>query len=428
MASSNFLNPNRWEGRLFLGLVSVGVIGTLVVTGTDSGKLWFLKTKSTLSKVFQKKAASTDDGENYAAEEGSAAGRQGAGNDDDLKGWGGDAGKAGALAEAQGLMKSSGDRENGSRKMNSSELNSGGITSAALLNYGKDAAGRCVAVEMPGRGIASEGWSDVEWVKVQAAFAETQRKILDWFKGEGIKAEGKLDEAIVNVISRQIRGLKIERPSKDEPDLGFRGIVTYALDSGGDSVIRVGGGFSDIIAKNPKRAQFEMARVILHSVNPCELKRLGSAQPWNQILSCLKIPVQESCGAGQYSEAGWAISSVFAQKIADPGCAIRALAAPKAKECIAKFQWTSDAQMASGIQPEIFGTVDSVSSSSSASVDSESAGNTDEGTTEGPSPYFEAAEGPPPSYPMSETGETGGSGGGRAPAYDSNYGTDGDNP
>lgn len=426
MASSNFLNPNRWEGRVFLGVISVGVIGAIIVTGTDSGKLWFQKTQYTISKIFKPKPKlEEEDADSFAAQEAGAdrATASGAG-DDDLKGWGGTT-----------ALKSSGDAENAgtSGKMNSSELNSGGITSAALLLTGKDAAGRCVAAEAPGRGIASDGWSDVEWMKVQAAFAETQRKILDWFKGQSIKTSGKLDDAIVTIISRQIRGLKIERPSKDEPDLGWRGIVTYGADASGDSVVRVGGGFAALLAKNPKRAQFEMARVLFHSVNPCELKRLGSAQPWNQLLGCLKVPAQESCGAGQYSEAGWAISSVFAQKIADPGCSIRALAAPKAKECIAKFQWTSDAAIASGIQPDHFSTVDSVASSSSSAINGSEVAEMDS-DPEGPQSQHDPmegvhaeAEGTPPSYPQqypeSETGE-----GGRSPAYDSGYGTDGDNP
>lgn len=207
-----------------------------------------------------------------------------------------------------------------------SPMGEGGIanrslaSSAANLRTGVDAQGNCTAVEYPGRGPASRGWSDSEWKKIGEFFQGTKTQLEGWIG----KESAAFTERARTIMKQQLTALKIERPASDEPDLAWRGIVIWNYDSSGNPVIRVGAGFRDLMTNHPQRARFEMARAMVHGWSPCEMVRLNTPQPWVKTLTCLGVDPNVKCGPGSYSDAAWAVSTTVAAAVANPGCQIPA--------------------------------------------------------------------------------------------------------
>ncbi len=203
-------------------------------------------------------------------------------------------------------------------------------SAGSILTTGVDAAGQCVSIEFRGRGPAARGWSDSEWKSVVAVFEKSRGELRTWLKNQ----KNGVTERAREVMESQIASLKVERPANDEPDLAWRGVAVWNFDVKGAPVVRVGEGFVQMIKNQPKRAAFEMTRAIAQTWAPCELVRLNTPHPWAGALKCLGVTEQESCGVGSFSDAGWAISTVVAKQVSNPGCTVPALASDSVKQCL----------------------------------------------------------------------------------------------
>ena len=201
---------------------------------------------------------------------------------------------------------------------------------ATILTTGVDASGQCVSIEFRGRGPQGRGWTDSEWKSVVTLFEKSRGELRTWLK----KQKNGVTERAREVMESQIASLKVERPANDEPDLAWRGTAVWNFDAKGTSVVRVGEGFAQMIKNQPKRAAFEMTRAIAQTWAPCELVRLNTPHPWIGALKCLGVTEQESCGVGSFSDAGWAVSTVVAKQVANPGCTIPALAGADVTQCL----------------------------------------------------------------------------------------------
>jgi len=197
------------------------------------------------------------------------------------------------------------------------------------LRYGIDAQGACTGIEFPGQGSASSGWSDAEWTQVARLFETVRSELADW-----IKKDSHLSDRTREVMKAQLGLARLERPLKDEPDLGWRGIAVWSLDDASAPTIRVGAGFRALMTSQPARARFELTRTVAQSWAPCELLRLNAPLPFTEELTCLGVQAQESCTNGTYSEAGWALSTYIARQVAEPGCDLPALQGAEIHVCL----------------------------------------------------------------------------------------------
>jgi hypothetical protein len=100
-------------------------------------------------------------------------------------------------------------------------------------------------------------------------------------------------------------------------------------------MIRVGGGFLQLVKKDPKRAKFELARLISQTWSPCELKKMKLGNIWKSTLDCLNLKELDfGCSEGSYSESGWAVSTAVALTVANPGCSIPAFNGADIAKCL----------------------------------------------------------------------------------------------
>jgi hypothetical protein len=139
-------------------------------------------------------------------------------------------------------------------------------------------------------------------------------------------------------LREQVQALELRVPtSNDDPDLKWRGIGVWTREGDGSPVLRVGPGFATLVERDPTRARFELIRLAALGWAPCELARVG-ARPWGAYLQCMGIEESDrGCGVGNYSEAGWAVSSAVATMVAkgtkNPGCTLPAFAEPARAGC-----------------------------------------------------------------------------------------------
>jgi hypothetical protein len=164
-------------------------------------------------------------------------------------------------------------------------------------------------------------------------FHGAKRQLLGYVE----KHRADLPENVRQAMERQVHDLKIQRPpAADEPDLAWRGIGIYTLNSESEPIIKLGGGFVRLAIKHPARARFEMARLVAQAWAPCELERLAASEaPWNGLLKCLSVNDAQGCAQGTFSEAGWAVATSVAYEVSAPGCQIPAFRAPEQAKCAA---------------------------------------------------------------------------------------------
>ena len=190
----------------------------------------------------------------------------------------------------------------------------------------------CGSIEYRGDGMKDTHISDVEWAKVMSQFHDVKASVLSWFDHH----HKGFAEKSIQLIEEQLHSVKLDKPPiADEPDLSWRGIGVFAYSASGAPEIRIGNGFVKLALKQPARSKFELARLLLQSVAPCEMIKLGAEPSWDPLLKCLGINEAQACSAGTYSEAGWAISSGLASVISSPGCSIPAFKG-EAVSCLRK--------------------------------------------------------------------------------------------
>ncbi len=194
--------------------------------------------------------------------------------------------------------------------------------------------GVCQSAERVGPGPERVNDSPEEWTRVLDIFHGAKDSLVRWLKTEAknIPAE------TVAMMEQQVKTLRIRRPpSIDEPDFSWRGSAVLSMDDTGLPIVHVGGGYFSLLSQNAARAKFELARVVSQVWSPCELARVGAADPWGGLTSCLGVSTsseERACADGTYSEAGWAISTTVAARVADPGCKIPALSDPVHAACL----------------------------------------------------------------------------------------------
>jgi hypothetical protein len=201
----------------------------------------------------------------------------------------------------------------------------------------------CSSFELRGDGMSETHFSNEEWTKVMDLFHESKTDLQAWL----VTHKSEFPGGLSNWMSQQVENAKIQRPPvSDEPDLSWRGIGVLAHNgSGTDStpLIRIGGGFVKMVVTQPKRARFELSRLIAQSWNPCDLPT-GAMATWEPLLKCMGVKPADwdstkSCAAGSESEAGWAVASAVAATASPPGCTLPAFKAASTFSCVTKTAW-----------------------------------------------------------------------------------------
>ena len=191
--------------------------------------------------------------------------------------------------------------------------------------------GFCAPVEEPGRPASDIKLAQKSWMPLVEDFRLSKRKVVEWVKKhpEQFPVE-KLAE-----ISERVLDLQIQRPpTEDELDLAWRGMVVLSRLPDGKQLLRVGGGFLSLYARDPARARFELARAVALTLSPCELGKVDLANAWDKPLSCSKGFSKESCEVGSYSNASWLVASAVAVEAQPPGCRIRAVEKSGILDCL----------------------------------------------------------------------------------------------
>lgn len=194
--------------------------------------------------------------------------------------------------------------------------------------------GVCHSLEYRGEGLSGTKFSDAEWAKTQAQFTAGREALLAWLQ----KRRKEIPDKAVFVMENQLKSVQLEKPPvREEPDLSWRGIGVFTYDSKGAPRVRLGGGFVKLVAKEPKRAQFELTRLLAQVWAPCELQRLDPSEVWSPLLDCMKVSRESACAPGSAAEEGWAVSSALAAILHSPGCNLPGLSHPDVVACLEKL-------------------------------------------------------------------------------------------
>lgn len=192
----------------------------------------------------------------------------------------------------------------------------------------------CVGLEYRGDGFQRSQLTQKDWMKIVELFRESKQQLIAWAQ----KHRKEFPDRNVEGLEATLRDLKIIRPpSIEEPDLSWRGIGVWTRDDSGSAALRLGGGFIKLLKKAPKRAAFEMTRLVAQTWSPCELQRSSVNTPWQPLLRCLDLSEDEGCAAGSYSESGWAVSSTIAASVTPPGCRLPMYSNPKYVGCLKRI-------------------------------------------------------------------------------------------
>ena len=208
--------------------------------------------------------------------------------------------------------------------------------------------GQCGTTEIRGDGPVLTKVTPEEWAMVMAEFHGVKKNLLTWLEHN----KGKFPPKTYELMEKQIQDVKLQRPPvAEEPDLAWRGVAVLGKDLEGDPMIRMGNGFLKLLVREPDRGKFELARLAAQTRAPCEFQKgefqkAQAGTPWGPLVKCLGIDEPNACGAGTYSEAGWAVSTVLAYKVANPGCTVPALVDPSVAACVNEIPFTSTAAAA----------------------------------------------------------------------------------
>ncbi|HLE01769.1 MAG TPA: hypothetical protein VJB59_16020 [Bdellovibrionota bacterium] len=193
----------------------------------------------------------------------------------------------------------------------------------------EEAFNLCGPVEFPG----NAPWvsiSEAEWKEVQKAFSGVKRDLTAWLS----KSKSRLGQPVYDSMKKRLQSTEIRIASRSEqPDIAWRGIGVWGPSVEKIPTIDVGAGFVRLLRDELRRARFELARLVAQSWSPCALEKQIQAHPWGPFLGCMQIDEGQKCGAGSYSEGGWAVSSAIAAKVAAPGCLLPAFATAESRHC-----------------------------------------------------------------------------------------------
>ncbi len=200
----------------------------------------------------------------------------------------------------------------------------------AALDAVPFAGRKCSNLEFRGDGPDGTKVTKEEWARVMTVFHGAKGELLGWLR----RYKKELPDKTAYIMEAQVRNLKIQRPpALEEPDLTWRGIGVWGKDQRGEPILRLGSGFVKLVMRNPQRGKFEMTRLVAQSWAPCELQRMDAGAPWELLLTCMGVSEAQSCGTGTYSESGWAVSSVLASLVSNPGCTLPAFTQGSVAAC-----------------------------------------------------------------------------------------------
>ncbi len=198
--------------------------------------------------------------------------------------------------------------------------------------------GSCGGDEIRGDGPALTKVTPEEWAIVMEEFHGVKKNLLSWLE----RNKAKFSPKTYALMEKQLQDVKLQRPpAPDEPDLAYRGVAVLGKDLEGAPMIRMGNGFLKLLVREPARGKFELARLAAQTWAPCDVQKADGGQPWAPLLKCLGVDEANACAAGSYSEAGWAVSTVLAYKVANPGCAIPALTEANAAACVKEIPFNT---------------------------------------------------------------------------------------
>lgn len=196
----------------------------------------------------------------------------------------------------------------------------------------------CAVLEFAGEGPSlTKAPKEKDWAPVRAAFHKAKSDLETWVD----QSSAKLPTATRDALKERIRTVRIQRPpTPEEPDLAWRGIGVLSRDEKGGSLLRIGSGFLRLVQEQPVRARFELTRLVAQSaLAPCELNRVGmdGESLWRPLAQCLNVKGgmnASACEGQAFSEAGWAISTALAHRLAPSGCEVPAMAVETGPGCL----------------------------------------------------------------------------------------------
>jgi hypothetical protein len=270
---------------------------------------------------------------------------------------GDDLGQTPSMREAKGQL--TGQKKRNLESQDPADSDEPGETVLGALGSDKNAV--CMPIEYPGQGLTATRITKAQWSTVLDTFHGAKDDLLKWI-GHHHK---EFSASSLEMMENQVKNLKIQRPPVfEEPDLAWRGVGVWTRTDSGEALVRLGAGFIELMNREPKRARFELTRLVAQSWAPCELKRVakdpttfGSNQslnfegPWKALSGCLSVKDDFACTSGSYSESAWAISTAIAFDLRPPGCSIPALSGGKASSCIDTSLKTADASETPGAKP-----------------------------------------------------------------------------
>jgi hypothetical protein len=200
----------------------------------------------------------------------------------------------------------------------------------SLVAFGQDGHGKtCGSFEYFGAGLKHPAPTAADWDALKKSYWGIKADLEKFL----VKHQLEIPQETWKQMRSSLKDLTIHKPSIElEADLAWRGIPVLTRDGEGKPMVRLGAGFMKLFREKPQRAKFELARVMAQVWSPCELSSHHADPVWTGLLKCMKLEGAEGCGQGQYSEAGWAVSTAVAQQVAAPGCTIPAFADASGKE------------------------------------------------------------------------------------------------
>ncbi|MGK5086632.1 hypothetical protein WDW86_03670 [Bdellovibrionota bacterium FG-2] len=208
-------------------------------------------------------------------------------------------------------------------------------------NFPPQTAAKCTSVEFPGAGPSIIKVDGKEWQSILTRYHEVKASYLAWLTAH----RAEIGEASYVVMEKRMQDLRIQRPpTLEEPDLPWRGIGVFTRNHDNTPLVRLGEGFRRLMEKEPKRAHYELARLVAQTWAPCELRgelaqeKVGGV--WDNALACSNVREEKACTPGSYSEGGWAVSSYLATLVSQPGCSVPAFMNPEIASCLTHLPYS----------------------------------------------------------------------------------------
>ncbi len=215
-------------------------------------------------------------------------------------------------------------------------------------NFPVQAAQKCASIEFPGAGPSIIKVDGKEWQSILTRYHEVKASYLAWLNNH----RAEIGEASYAVMEKRMHDLRIQRPpTLEEPDLPWRGIGVFTRNHDNTPLVRLGEGFRRLMEKEPKRAHYELARLVAQTWAPCELAQEKVIGVWDNALACTNVHEEKACAVGSYSEGGWAVSSYMAALVSAPGCSVPAFKEAAVASCLTMLPYSHNRAPASVEKP-----------------------------------------------------------------------------